>query len=489
MAVFVDQWNKAQGFGTPRHHVRIARWLEARWRDRDRHLLLMAFRSAGKSTLVGLFAAWLLRRWPEQRILVLSADQPLARRMVRNTRRIIERHPMTGGMKPQAPDEWAAEQFTIDRPVELREPSMLARGITANITGGRADVVICDDVEVPNTCDTAPKRSDLRDRLAEIDYVLTPGGLQLYVGTPHTYYTLYASQPRREAGETAPFLDGFERLEVPLLDDDGACAWPERYSPGTIEQYKRRHGANKFLSQMQLQPVSIADARLDPDRLRPYADELDYHVGGGEVRLRLGGRRLVSATCWWDPAFAETDKGDGSVIACVFVDAEGGYWLHRVRWLNREDRPASDEDEATRQCSEVARFLADNHLPAVSIEVNGLGKFLPSMLREVLKRHDLAASVVEITSRRPKELRILEGFDALLAAGALHAHESVWDTPFVTEMREWHPGGGKGHDDGLDAVAGCLASQPIRLPRLPPGRRRDDWRPSVVHVAETDFDP
>jgi hypothetical protein len=32
----------------------------------------------------------------------------------------------------------------------------------------RADVIICDDVEVPNTCDTPGKRLDLRQRLSEI---------------------------------------------------------------------------------------------------------------------------------------------------------------------------------------------------------------------------------------------------------------------------------------------------------------------------------
>jgi hypothetical protein len=43
---------------------------------------------------------------------------------------------------------WASDQFTVKRPFELRDPSMLAKGVAANITGLRADVVICDDVEV-----------------------------------------------------------------------------------------------------------------------------------------------------------------------------------------------------------------------------------------------------------------------------------------------------------------------------------------------------
>ena len=56
---FVWIWNWHQGLETPRLHVAMARWLMQRWRDGDRELLLLAFRSSGKSTLVGLFCAWL----------------------------------------------------------------------------------------------------------------------------------------------------------------------------------------------------------------------------------------------------------------------------------------------------------------------------------------------------------------------------------------------------------------------------------------------
>jgi len=486
--VFVHLWNRLQGFATPAHHLRIARWLERRWRRGDRQLLLMAFRSSGKSTLVGLFAAWLLLGAPDLRILVLSADQPLARRMVRATRRLIERHPLTGHLRPGRPDEWAAEQFTVARTREAREPSMLARGLGGNITGSRADVVVCDDVEVPDTCDTAPKRATLRERLAEIDYVLVPDGLQLYVGTPHTYDTLYADRARPEAGESAPFLDGFRRFELPLLDADGRSAWPERFPPRVVERIRRRTGPNKFLSQMQLRPVSVAEGRLDPDRLRAYDAEPDYAESRGEVRLTLDGRRLVSAACWWDPAFAPAERGDGSVVAAVYADAEGRRFVHRVRWLNRTGAPAPDEDEATRQCRAVARFLDAHHLPAVAVETNGLGRFLPGLLRQVLRREGVPAAVVEVANRRPKDMRILEAFDAPLAAGALHAHRSVLASPLVTEMRDWRPGAG-GTDDGLDAVAGALAMDPVRLRRLPAPPPRPDWRPGRPHAAPSDFEP
>jgi len=496
LAEFIEIWNhEIQGMTTPAHHYRIARWLQACWDGGHRQLLLMAFRNSGKSTLVGLFAAWLLRGNPDLRLLVLAADLALAQKMVRNTRRIIERHPATPALRPRRRDQWAAERFTVERPGELRDPSMLARGIQANLTGNRADVVICDDVEVPNTCDTALKRADLRARLGEVEYVLCPGGLQLYVGTPHTYYTIYADAARPEAGEQAPFLDGFTRLEIPLLGPDGESAWPERFGNRSIGQIRRHTGPNKFASQMQLRPVNIIDSRLDADRLRPYDGEPDYRECGGRAELTLEGRRLVSASCWWDPAFGgpgATGRADGSVVAAVYGDGDGRRFLHRIRWLNRDRPSAPDrddgEDEASRQCRAVAAFLAELHLPAVTVEINGVGRFLPGLLRRALARAGVGAAVTEAASTTAKDRRILEAFEARLAAGALYAHRSVWDTPFVTEMREWQPGG-RSRDDGLDAVGGCLLSDPVRLGRLPPPPRGPDWRPGGgTFRADTGFD-
>ncbi|MEI6559989.1 MAG: phage terminase large subunit [Rhodospirillaceae bacterium] len=323
---FVWLWARQQGQTMPLLHDTMARWLAARWEAGDRQLLLMAFRGSGKSTLTGLFAAWLLSREPNLRLLVLAADLALARKMVRNVKRLIERHPISRrlALRPREADQWSAEQFTVVRSAELRDPSMLARGIGANLTGSRADIVVCDDVEVPNASDSAPKRTDLRARLAEIDYILVPGGLQLYVGTPHSYYTLYAEQARREIGESAPFLEGFRRLALPVLTADGRSRWPERFSEDAIARIRRHTGANKFQSQMMLEPVSLAEGRLDPDRLRPYDGELDYREAGGRPVLSLNGKRLISASCWWDPAYgARSDEGDGSVVAAVFTDEAG----------------------------------------------------------------------------------------------------------------------------------------------------------------------
>ncbi|MGE4220291.1 MAG: hypothetical protein AB7G39_12665, partial [Alphaproteobacteria bacterium] len=60
---------------------------------------------------------------------------------------------------------------------------------------------------------------------------------------------------------------------------------------------------------------------------------------------------------------------------------------------------------------------------------------------------------------------------------------------FAMEMREWRPDGAEraGSDDGLDAVAGCLLAEPVRLHRLPPAARRP-WRHPDTLVADDRFE-
>lgn len=233
------------------------------------------------------------------------------------------------------------------------------------------------------------------------------------------------------------------------------------------------------------------DNRLDPERLRSYDHDLSYRESNKSATLALDGNRLVSVSCWWDPAYGAPDKGDSSVVAAIFTDEAGSYWLHRVDYITHNPMLTEDVDEATQLCRLVASFARELHLPAVTVETNGIGRFLVGLLRQQFRRSGLACAVVEHASRANKDVRILEAFDAVLAAGRLAAHQSVFKTPFIEEMREWRPGHGKCRDDGLDAVAGCLLAEPVRLPRLAgrPGEHRQSkpWRGGSCYQAEQDF--
>lgn len=188
---FLDEWNALLGFSTPKHHADIMKFLTDVWQTPPHRALLSAFIHSGKSTVVGIFAAWVLSMKPETRILVLSAETSLASRMVGHVKNILENHADCKDILPSNRKDWGAHKITVNRAPGIREPSVFCQGINGNITGARADLIICDDVEVPNTCNTAAKRLKLRERLRELDFILSPGGAMIYIGTPHCVDTIY----------------------------------------------------------------------------------------------------------------------------------------------------------------------------------------------------------------------------------------------------------------------------------------------------------
>jgi hypothetical protein len=204
--------------------------------------------------------------------------------------------------------------------------------------------------------------------------------------------------------------------------------------------------------------------------------------------LTIAGKRMASVTAWWDPSFGSPKTGDASVVAAVFVDEDGGYWLHDIRYLEHDPARREEVDEATQLCRQVTDFVQSLWLPSITIETNGLGRFLPSILQREINNAGLSCTVLEHASHSNKDQRILNAFDPVIAAAALHVHTSVWQTPFISEMRDWRPGR-HGRDDGLDAVSGCILNEPVRI-RRQAARQGRSWRhQSVSRALEVDFIP
>lgn len=200
---FLDEWNELLGLKTPEHHRQIMRFLVDVWQDTPHRGLLMAFRHSGKSTVVGIFAACVLYMRPQTRILILSAESALAARMVSHIRHILENHPRCSALIPSNKKEWASGRITVNRPIGIREPSVLCQGLYGNITGLRSDLILCDDIEVPNTSNTPRKRAELRERLRELDFILSPHGAIIYIGTPHAVDTIYKTSADDSVADSA----------------------------------------------------------------------------------------------------------------------------------------------------------------------------------------------------------------------------------------------------------------------------------------------
>lgn len=466
--VFVSVWNKLQGQTTPAHHFKIARWFDKAWVNNKKRLLLLAFRASGKSSLIGLFCVWRLWQNPNTRILVIAADSALAKKMVRQVKRIIEKHPFTKNLKPQTLDQWGSDRFTVKRTQELRDPSMLAKGIHSNLTGTRADIIICDDVEVPKTSATQAKRDDLRLKLHELDYILMPDGTQIYAGTPHNFETIYRTKKDERVNDEDNFLNEFTKLKLPILNKNGDSVWVERFPLSVINDMKAKTGALYFQSQMMVEPHNIFESRLDVKGLQFYDDDMDLQEANSVKTLTIGSHKMISGAAWWDPAFAvQNRKGDKSVVAILYTNETQKNFLHHIESISVSS--AGADDEATAQCKIVAGLLKQFHVPVIAIETNGIGKFLPSILRREIARIKAGTMVHEINNRKSKALRIIEAFDVVLAARSLYVRQSKTAIMFRRQLAEWNPSITNSQDDMIDAVAGVLSLQPLRFKALPAG--------------------
>ena len=244
-------------------------------------------------------------------------------------------------------------------------------------------------------------------------------------------------------------------------------------------------GPVQFAAQMLLQPVSLSGGRLDPSLLRLYESEIAFIK---ELkRLEINNIQMISASAWWDPSFA-AESGDRSVLAILYATENAHLYLQHLEVIYPEGGIDEETDNATAQCRIVAELLKRHMMPSVAVEINGIGRFLPGLLRRELQRINSSCRVLEVSSRRGKDLRILEAFDALLAGWRLHVHRRVMNTPFATEMHDWRPRKSGGHDDCLDAVAGAISLRPARLGSLPSLPPTQSWTGATQTAhADTDF--
>lgn len=162
-----------------------------------RRLIIEAFRGVGKSWITSAYVCWRLLRNPQRKIMVVSASKERADQFSTFTLRLINEMPMLQHLAPKADQRQSKIAFDVGPSRADHSPSVKSVGIMGQLTGGRADEIIADDVEVPNNSETQSMRDKLSERVKEFDAVLKPNGQVKYLGTPQTEESLYNELPQR----------------------------------------------------------------------------------------------------------------------------------------------------------------------------------------------------------------------------------------------------------------------------------------------------
>ena len=259
-------------------------------------------------------------------------------------------------------------------------------------------------------------------------------------------------------------------LKIPIVDRDGAPAWPDKFPQEAIDKLRENAGPRHFAAQMMLAPDAIERARLDASAIHFYDDEFD------RKSARLGDlAQITSVAFYWDPSMA-AQKSDSSVCVMVLRDDSGRRaFIHRCIYLKNGEK---EKYPLAAQCARVLEFMHAQRLRSIGVEVNGMGSALPEILTREAQADGRSIHVQRVVNRDNKEIRILDAIEPLLCTGRLYAHSQIRSSGLIDEMSDWAPGG-KAHDDGLDAIAGALS--------MPPTPIRPEARPNQTITARTEF--
>ena len=246
--------------------------------------IIEAFRGVGKSYITAAYVVHQLLLNPELKFMVVSASKARADDFSTFTQRIIVELPICQHLVARDGQRWSKIAFDVAPAKASGSPSVKSVGVTGQLTGSRADIIIADDVEVPNNSMTHMMREKLYETVKEFDAVLKPDGKIIYLGTPQNEMSLYnilltrgydmrvwtARYPTLEraekayGGRLAPLLyDSLQKEEKALY---GLPTDPKRFDDQDLLERELSYGRSGFALQFMLD-TSLSDSNKYPLKL------------------------------------------------------------------------------------------------------------------------------------------------------------------------------------------------------------------------------
>lgn len=468
-----------------------------------RREILEGFRGVAKSTTAAAYALWRLGKNPvEEKILVASASGVKAKEFVAQAKGILMTMPMLEFLRPRYDQRDMVDRFDVNGARNEQSPSMKAAGITGQITGSRATLILPDDIEIVDNSKTEAQRANLLRITQDFEAIILPGGDIVYLGTPQTEESIYntkiktqgyncfcwpARYPdeekrknyliKRDSGEIVDILAA--PLKARLESDPslvGKATDPERFDDAELARREARGRA--FFALQYMLDTSLSDAERYPLRAR---DLIVMSISGPKAPMTVtwgkysDGRNVLheipnygfTGDFCMGPLFIDQEWREftGSVL---FVDPGGrgkdeNAWaivkvLNGVFYLCDVGGIAGDPEEAMRA---IARAAKAHRVNCIAVEPNfAPGVWIAAFQPILAQEWPGGCSVIEAEwARGSKEARICDTLEPVLAAHRLVVDERVardektmYQLTHITRER-----GALRHDDRIDAIAGAVA--------------------------------
>ena len=464
-----------------------------------------AFRGCGKSTISAMYILWRLMRNPEEKVLIVSASMSRAEAMSAWLLKTIGDVPWLRQMLPNSHDgRYSRIAFDVGTCQYIEQsPSVRAAGVTGQITGSRASLILCDDVETTQTALTQTQREKLRNVLSEMEVILKPGDESeiVYLGTPHSatdsiYFALnrelsYSLRlwPSRVPSDLTPYKGCLAPLILKRFEEGGQIGRPTdtRFSEDELMQRElsMSNMQNKLqmmldatLSDRERYPLRCANVMvIDIDRYLPEVMVYEKHKSFAIDDLPCVGMshdptfyrpREQKGTIGVDevPTIMTLDPSGGGAdeFAYAVVKAWGGnYFLTKCG-----GHLGGVSDDFWKKLALIAKEQGVNEI-AVESNFGGL-EIYKQVLMPYLRNIGAECRVESIRSNQRKELRIIDTLAPVMQTHRFAVARSVVEQDmevvknakddrdvsyslFHQMTRLTHDRGSLLHDDRIDVVA------------------------------------
>ena len=466
-----------------------------------KRLQIQAFRGVGKSWITAAFVLWTLYNDANKKIMVVSASKDRADSFSIFCQRLILEVPWMSHLRPKNDDQrWSRVSFDVGTAAPHQAPSVKSVGITGQLTGSRADLMVLDDVEVPNNSMTELQREKLLQLVTECESILTPkpDSRIMFLGTPQTTFTVYnklreraykpfvwpARYPRKVAmydGLLAPQLEQD-------LENETDLTWnptDTRFKEDDLLERESAMGRSNFMLQFMLDtslsdaekfPLKFADLIINPVNPETAPENIiwcsskdnivkdlpcvglpgDYYYSPMQVQ---GEWKPYSETiCSVDPSGRGTDE----TVACFISQLNGIMYLHEIY-------ASTDGYSDSTLLAILARCKRFN-VSTLLIESN----FGDGMISELFRKHainkNVPINIEETRANVRKEDRIIDSLEPVFNQHRLVVDPKVikWDYDSGAERpsesrfqymlgyqisRMCREKGAVKHDDRIDALA------------------------------------
>ena len=424
-----------------------------------KRLQIQAFRGVGKSWITGAFVLWTLFNNPEKKIMIISASKERADNMSIFLQKLIIETPWLVHLRPKSDDaRWSRISFDVNCSPH-QAPSVKSVGITGQLTGSRADLMILDDIEVPGNSMTEMMREKLLQLCTEAESILTPKADSriMYLGTPQTTFTIYRKLAERNY---RPFvwparvprkLSNYEGLIAPQLQEDidnGAEAWDvtdaDRFTHEDLLEREAAMGRSNFMLQFMLDtslsdaekfPLKFADLIITsvnptqaPDSIvwcsdpRNVLKDLptvglpgDYFYSPMQIQGEWG--PYTETICSIDPSGRGTDE-----TAATYISQRNGFlYVHEMRSYR--------DGYSDNTLLDILRGCKKYNVTNLVIETNFGDGIVSELFRKHLQQTKQNIGIEEVRANVRKEERIIDALEPIMNQHRLIIDRGVveWD--------------------------------------------------------------